>query len=309
MKPVSLFFNHMMNRLQDFESSGCLFVHYTSASTFLSILKNKEVWLRHTSLMNDYEEIERGVRSVTNFFLEENESSSLFWRTLDDCFEDVSDEIKGRYDSSLKDLRHNTFVMSLSGHLKKEDGIGRLSMWRAYAPKDGVAIVLNPEKFYEEENKLNVFSYPVLYWSDKEIENNLSFTVKFVSVNKEVLLKMGRDEVVAQVLEMLVSYAICLKHPGFEEEQEMRLVYRPGDKVSLATEKSVEICGTTPQIIHKMSLAVEWGTDLDVLLNSVILGPSQSNFEMKEAILCAMIDAKISNPTEKVFLSDIPLRT
>lgn len=305
----TIFFNHMVNRIQEFKSSGCRYVHYTSASVLLSILENKEVWLRHTSLMNDYQEIERGIRAVTNFFGPKEGKSDKFWEALDECFDGISSEIKARYDSSLNDLKRNTFVMSLSGHLKKEDHIGRLSMWRAYAPKDGVAIVLNPEVFYREDNKLDVFSYPVLYWTDDEIDRNFSFTVDFVSVNKKFLSTLDFDTVVEAVLEMLVSYAVCLKHPGFEEEQEMRIVYRPNHRPSSATIKSIEVCGTTPQIVHKLPLSTEWGTDLDTMLDRVILGPSQSIFEMKDAVLEAMVEAGISHAEHKLYLSDIPLRT
>jgi hypothetical protein len=309
MTVEQLFFHHILERLEEFKNSGCRYVHYTSAPVLLSILENKEVWLRHTSLMNDYQEIERGIRAVSDFFGPNGTVSNRFWEALDECFEGVSNEIKARYDSSLNDLRGNTFVMSLSGHLEKEDRIGRLSMWRAYAPKDGVALVLNPDVFYREENKLNVFSYPVLYWTNDEISRRFSHTVDFFIENKELLLTLDFNTVVETVLEMLVSYAICLKHPGFEEELEMRIVYRPNDRPSLATKKSIEVCGTTPQTVHKIPLSAEWDTDLKTILDRVILGPSRSIIEVSNAVLDAMIEAEIPRASEKLYLSDIPLRT
>ena len=309
MTVEELFFHHMLERLEEFKSSRCRYVHYTSAPVLLSILEKKEVWLRHTSLMNDYQEIERGIRAVTGFFGPNGTVSNRFWETLDECFDGASNAIKARYDFSLNDLRGNTFVMSLSGHLDKEDDIGRLSMWRAYAPKDGVALVLNPDVFYQEENKLNVFSYPALYWTDDEISRRFLQTVDLFVENKELLLAMDFNAVVEGVLEMLVSYAICLKHPGFEEELEMRIVYRPNNRPSLATKKSIEVCGTTPQIVHKIPLSAEWDTDLKTILNRVILGPSRSIIEVSNAVLAAMIEAEIPKANEKLYLSDIPLRT
>ena len=309
MTPDELIYHHMQKSIDEFKSSGVRYVHYTSATTFLKILRKKEVWLRHTTLMNDYQEIERGIRAVTNFFGPTNEKGQLFWKFLDECFEGTSAEIKARYDFSLDDLRRNTFVMSLSAHPAHEDEIGRLSMWRAYAPKDGIALVLNPEPFYREENELDVFSYPVFYWNQDEIEERFSCTVDLFLKNKDFLLSLGFKHVINLVFEMLVSYAICLKHPGFAEEKEMRIVYRPIHQPSKVTVKSIEALGSTPQVIHKIPLVDKLGTDLNSILERVILGPSNSILEVRSAVFEVMTEAGISNAASKIFLSDIPLRT
>ncbi|PHR59090.1 MAG: hypothetical protein COA43_09550 [Robiginitomaculum sp.] len=309
MTAEELFFHHMLDRMQEFKNAKYRYVHYTSASVLLSILEKKEIWLRHTTLMNDYQEIERGIQAVTGYFGPKQEKSTPFWEALDECFEGVSNEIKSRYDFSLSDLRNNTFVMSFSAHRDSEDNIGRLSMWRAYAPKDGIALVLHPSVFYREENKLNVFSYPALYWSDIEIQRRFSQTVDLFINNKEYISTLDFNTVVELVLEMLVSFALCLKHPGFAEELEMRIVYRPNHRASSTIVESVEIIGTTPQIIHKIPLTTNMNTDLNSILDRVILGPSRSIVEVSDAILHVMNKVGIPDAAKKIFLSDIPLRT
>lgn len=41
MTVEELFFHHMLERLEEFKSSGCRYVHYTSAPVLLSILEKK----------------------------------------------------------------------------------------------------------------------------------------------------------------------------------------------------------------------------------------------------------------------------
>jgi len=278
----------MDEKIDEFRKAGYRYVHYTSASVLISILQKKEVWLRHVTLMNDYQEIERGVLAVAKFFGPNGKKANAFWEVLDKCFPGISNEIKARYDFSRPDLRENTFVMSFSAHLDSEDSIGRLSMWRAYAPKDGVALILNPDVFYREENRLNVFSYPALYWTDDKIEERFAYTVELFVKN---------------------SAALSALEFGFAEELEMRIVYRSRYRPSKVTIKSIETIGTTPQIVHKIPLNAELNTDLVSILNSVILGPSRSIQEVSYAVLDAMEEAGIPNAENKIFLSDIPLRT
>ena len=44
------------------------FVHYTSAEAALQIIKTKRIWMRNTTCMSDYSEVENGYRILLNFF-------------------------------------------------------------------------------------------------------------------------------------------------------------------------------------------------------------------------------------------------
>ena len=58
-----------VSRMAEISSQNRRFVHYTSAATGLSIIKNEKVWLRSALLMNDFQEVEHGqqcVRSAWN---------------------------------------------------------------------------------------------------------------------------------------------------------------------------------------------------------------------------------------------------
>ena len=44
------------------------FVHYTSAEAALSIIKTKRVWMRNTTCMSDYREVQHGFEILNRFF-------------------------------------------------------------------------------------------------------------------------------------------------------------------------------------------------------------------------------------------------
>ncbi|WP_284386462.1 DUF2971 domain-containing protein [Algimonas ampicilliniresistens] len=306
----NVFFPHITARMEEFKKGNFRFVHYTSSENLIEIVKTKELWLRTTRLMNDYHEIERGIAAVTNYFSDNsNAACKEFWEILDACHSGIQEEIKSVYISSLEDLRANTFMASLSAHYDREDFTGRLSMWRAYAPKNGVALILNPEVFYREENRIDVLSYPALYWSDHEIKHNFDSLTVGITNKKNIIETTERMVVVNIIVELFTSFAICLKHPGFEEELELRLVFRPTKQTKNAVKKSIEIIGTAPQIVYKVPLEKRYGTALDDLVNRVIIGPSSAVFEMKTALTEILADAGITDPNNKLYFSEIPLRT
>src|SRR5438876_3613749 len=55
-----IFFSYSFERTLKAATSNQRFVYYTNADTVVSIIRNKEVWMRKSSLMNDYREIEHG---------------------------------------------------------------------------------------------------------------------------------------------------------------------------------------------------------------------------------------------------------
>lgn len=53
-KLYSIFMPWYVERLSKIAENNQKLVHYTSAATALSILKNKEIWMRNTRCMNDF---------------------------------------------------------------------------------------------------------------------------------------------------------------------------------------------------------------------------------------------------------------
>jgi hypothetical protein len=65
---LATFFPHAFKRTIAALDSGQRFVYYTSAETAMHILRSSEVWMRKSSLMNDYREIEHGFDCLNNAY-------------------------------------------------------------------------------------------------------------------------------------------------------------------------------------------------------------------------------------------------
>src|SRR6266850_3009757 len=60
------------------------FVHYTSAEAALKIIKTKRMWMRNTTCMSDYKEVQHGFELLNKFFSDESKKKQ-FTTALDAC--------------------------------------------------------------------------------------------------------------------------------------------------------------------------------------------------------------------------------
>lgn len=79
-------FSQAGKREEYVRSNHILLAHYTTESTLMKIIKNKEIWLRNTSRMNDSTEIKYGVNGLARA-LNENGNSDRFKSFLTDVFD------------------------------------------------------------------------------------------------------------------------------------------------------------------------------------------------------------------------------
>jgi hypothetical protein len=111
----------------------------------------------------------------------------------------------------------------------------------------------------------------------------------------------------------LIFSAICIKHHGFEEEREWRLIYLPGIYTSdLITESLLTIDGV-PQITYKLALRDRpesglIGIEIPALLEEVIIGPTQFSFPIC-ALRIVLPEAGVTSPDQRIRVTNIPLRT
>jgi hypothetical protein len=61
------------------------FVHYTSAEAALSVIKSKRMWMRNTTCMSDYREVQHGLDIIQQFFSDKTKTA-WFVAALDACF-------------------------------------------------------------------------------------------------------------------------------------------------------------------------------------------------------------------------------
>lgn len=108
---------------------------------------------------------------------------------------------------------------------------------------------------------------------------------------------------------------VCLKHEGFDEEREWRVIHSPArHSPTDHIRSSIEVVAGVPQRIYKILLRSDAEVDLtglnpDELIDRIIIGPTQYPFAMYEAFVSALADAGAANADNRVFISQIPVRT
>lgn len=290
------------------------FVHYTSAANALEIIKTKKVWMRNTNCMSDYSEIQHGFDTLNKFFSNAPKRDS-FLAALDSCIQGVGQEGLTLFNQWWNDIRFNTYISSMSEHWDDEDQHGRLSMWRAFTRGGArVALVLKlPLADEMAAASLNLLLSPVAYYTEAQVESELQSVINNIKANFEFLRAVDRRLVLATVFYMLVTSVICLKHEGFDEEEEWRLIYSPKQRPSPLILSSIEVIDGIPQMIYKVPL--EGGApDLSAiniprLLDRVIIGPSIYPWPMYEAFVAALTAAGVADAGARVCVSGIPIRS
>ena len=138
-KLYSIFMPWYVERMSKIAENNQKLVHYTSAATALSILKNKEIWMRNTRCMNDFSEVRYGLVLFTRFRKKPEEYALLkkAWGKKAGVFEKAFFRAIQAFD----EWSNSTYICCFSEQEAEEDQLGRLSMWRGYGTDCGVAMV------------------------------------------------------------------------------------------------------------------------------------------------------------------------
>jgi hypothetical protein len=144
------------------------FVHYTSAEAALRIITSKRIWMRNTTCMTDYREVQHGFEILRKFFSDKPKTDA-FVAALDACVPGVAMEAITLFNQWWENIQFNTYVASISEHDPKEDLHGRLSMWRAFGGSTArVALVVKLPWFSGGAEASNVIFSPVAYLTEDE---------------------------------------------------------------------------------------------------------------------------------------------
>lgn len=315
-KISELFFPHFWETRVALRDGPRQLVHYTSAENAVRILTEKAFIMRSTVCMNDYREVQHGHDLVYRSFME-NEKALLkrFIAAFDVTHPGAADDAFKLYDAHYQSNVFRTYVACLSEHDPENDSMGRLSMWRAYGRgRAGVALVLNKEPFFRNVPFVGFFASPVAYLRDKQVQEYLEKVVVSAAKEIEFLKTLKREQVVNSIFVLLMFSAICIKHHGFEEEREWRLIYLPGIfKSDLIADATITIDGI-PQPVYRLPLSDRpekglTGIEIPALLSNVIIGPTQFPFPICEALAGILAGAGVERPFERIHVTNIPLRT
>jgi|HubBroStandDraft_1064217.scaffolds.fasta_scaffold02652_8 hypothetical protein len=292
------------------------FVHYTTAEAALGIIASKRLWMRNTTCMADYREVQHGFSMLHRFFADESKRNT-FTAALDACHPGAASEAIKLFNEWWGDLQSQTFIASISVHDDKtEDQHGRLSMWRAFGGSNPrVAIVFRAPWYSGATAGLNVIFSPVAYFSDTQVQDEIYSVIKNINDHADFVRATDRVQVVRTVFAMLVAGVVCLKHEGFHEEREWRVIYGPKRNPSpiMEAETETKTIGGVPQLIYKMPLDATVapevaGLDVARIFDRLIIGPSQYSLAMHQAFAAALTNAGIADASARVVFSGIPIR-
>jgi hypothetical protein len=308
---LELFVPHIMARREAL-SKGKRLVHYTSCESAFRIITGKQIWLRNAQMMNDFSEIQHGIDCLFNAW--QSPADENLQAMLNRSKNGLRDELAQLFDGHADTLKTGTFITSLSEHEDEEDQLGRLSMWRAYGGRSGVALVLNNTAIISETNEMRVFSSPVFYQDINTFVKWFEGWTGPILAAEEKIKTLGPEWITNVLFMVFRSFALCTKHPGFAEEREWRVYYSPVfEGQSDWIKPSIEILSGVPQHVMKLELKDDPSKQISgvapgTLLNRVIIGPCDYPRQVHASIASAMGEAGIENPQEKIWMSFIPLR-
>lgn len=305
---------YLSKQQQELKERNNQFVHYTSADNAKNIIKSKRLWMRSPKCMNDYMEITHGYQQLWNFF-DKKEHKEYFSKIMNSITDDASNLILNAFNAWWMEIQNDIYIASISIHHEHENQSGRLSMWRAYGEHQAkAALVLN--KPPEPIEELPLILSPAAYFTYEELENELLTMIKNIKENMTFIKTLDPNKVLGNVITYLITLAVCLKHPGFKEEQEWRVIYLPKMQAQATEliERSVESIAGVPQIVYKLVLE-EYeksrviSMDIPNLVDKIIIGPTQYPLALLDAFHILLNEAGVSDASNKIVISDIPLRS
>lgn len=295
------------------------FAHYTSAGVAMSIIAEKRMWMRNTNCMSDYSEIQHGYRELLKSFDTKNPDRQRFLDAIENCSPGAATQAISLFDQWFQDTSLNTYITSISEHMvskddRSEDQYGRLSMWRAFGGASArVAIVFKIPYQTGVAEALKVLFSPVSYLTEEEIQTVFREVVENVNRKQDFLRTVSQQELVANIFLMLIASVTCLKHRGFHEEREWRVVYAPMRSPSPFIVPIMREVAGVPQPIYLLPLdksvsPILKEIDFPNMFDRLIIGPSPYPRPMYLAFVDALTRAGVHDAGQYVIKSNIPIR-
>jgi len=309
-----IFMPYAAERRAAMQASKGRFVHYTSAASGLNIIQTKAIWMRNATCMSDYREVQHGFDTLKRFLSNESNKNALF-HALDSCSSGIGQEAITLFDQWWHDIQVQTYITSISEHADSEDQHGRLSMWRAFGQATPrVALIFRVPLREDTAGSLSILFSPVAYFTDQEVDAELLKVAANIQANLDFLCSLDRTRVVSTFFYMLMLSVTCLKHEGFREELEWRVIHSPKRMPSALVKSSSRVIDGVPQTVYEIPLQGGPPDDLADLsfsrmIDRVIIGPSQYPWVMYDVFVTALTAAGVTDASSRVFISGIPIRT
>lgn len=319
----SIISNLNNNMMWNYTNNKKKLIHYTSATVAREIIEKEQLWLRKTTFMNDYSEIIYGKQYFDNLL--EHPKFAFILNNILKPFSYVKNNLidfKQIYHQIINNVEKKIYISCLSEHLPEEDTIGRLSMWRAYGNSSGVALVINP-KLLEKLTPTFITS-PIIYSTEKLTENLIKILKDIDAIIKKDFKNIQKSDVLLKKMIFSLSYVvyiyvITLKHKGFWEEREWRIIlslffpeHIASAIASKQIERSIENIKGNPEVIYKLNLKKFSFINPkgESLLEKIIIGPTANSEILVDSFSEILKNKGFDDEQIKnmITVSNIPLR-
>ena len=299
-------------RLERADFARMHFAYYTSATTGLNILRGRSLWMRSAACMNDYREIDYGIQLI-NTAVQGSARRQAQMKRIAVALgwgENMIGSILADLNRNERKFTTHTYLACVSEHDYDADAKGRLSMWRAYGRKTGVAFILSPSAVIASTKELALRIAPVEYLTGEQFTRGFDRMMNNVEDHIDDL-KAGEPAAMLEAfINMMLTSIFSIKNPGFVEEREWRFIYQDAMIDKLAYDL-VSVDGI-PQVIYKLPWRAvgQGGTGLPIAetLQEIIIGPSQYADVIEVAFTKCLLELGVKNAAERVVKSNIPLR-
>ncbi|MFZ3017790.1 MAG: DUF2971 domain-containing protein [Gallionella sp.] len=223
--------------------------HYTSMDAFESIYKSQTFWATHYTNLNDSSEFQIFRRKLEEF-IRPDIRRILVERGYG--ADDIDSKVEQVVAIHLDDLHHRTFgecglqevfISSFCTHEKESVAArhGLLSQWRGYGAGGGVAIVLDTRGIEEQmAHEQYIFDHSESYMgnvlyddNDTQIREDRHLVFKHLpQLIRSFYPEFAKESDLSLdtwglVLSQFIYGTTLVKHHGFCEEQEVRIVVSP----------------------------------------------------------------------------------
>jgi hypothetical protein len=269
--------------------------------------------MRNTQCMSDYREVTHGYQML----IEAKDKLGEVIAALDAIAPNAGNAAVEAFDKVMHNIRFSTYVASFSEHGPDDEPYGKLSMWRAFGNSPGgrVALVFSVPWFTGAALALKVIFSPVAYPKKEDVSADLDTVIRSITERADFVREFPPQTLTGMIFAMLLGAVTCIKHGGFFEEREWRVIYSPliqGMHSPLIEEETVTIHGI-PQLVQKLPIdaRVPAAAELDIarLFHHLIIGPTQYPMPIAHACIAALEKVGVSDVSKKITISDIPIRT
>jgi hypothetical protein len=310
----------LLNRLRIVGSPrNGLLAHYTSVPTVEQILRTKQVWLSNPLYMNDMQEMRAGVSLANQKFTDAAKTAGG-----SDARADILIRAYNSYFSHFdSQTAFDTYIFCLSRQ-KPDDRDGILSMWREYGSRgNGAAIIFNIQNVnFTPHSPLVVAE--VTYATDTERSDQLDqHLAEWVRIT--LSLNLPDDHLFLAAREAFLFtkiIALTTKHRGFQEEDEVRIIYTPDQDpngyLKPCLDYHVVPSGVVPKLKYSFGCTYAPTASLETqvldsqpitnLIEFFLLGPTASSVLAQKSFQRMLERLDMSAFTSRVFASTIPLR-